>query len=106
MSAPDHIPVTDPFQLAYQEGRRLGLATAALALSVVAFLNLLGFEKSILAGVLAFLSLQGAAPAVRTLRRGRVALAIVVLHVVTIAGVLALFHDKLRELIHLLHKLG
>jgi len=106
MPESNNYPISDRVQLAYQEGRRLGLATAALALSAVAFVNLLGFEKSILAGVLAILSLEGAAPAARILRRGRAALAIAAVHVVTIVAVLVLFHDKLRDLIHLLQKLS
>ena len=43
---------------AYQSGRRVGLATAAVALGFVSFLNLLGMEKSILALVLAILAMH------------------------------------------------
>ncbi len=99
-------PPTDPTYAAYQRGRRMGLATGALALSVVAFVNLLGLEKSILAGVLALLALRGAAPAVDVIRRGRVALAIAVIHILTVAAVLIVFHDKLLQLLHLLQRLG
>ncbi len=84
----------------------MGLATGALALSVVAFVNLLGMEKSILAGVLALLALQGAAPAADLIRRGRIALAIAVVHILTVIFLLVVFHDKLLQLLHLLQKLG
>ena len=45
---------------ARRRGRSEGLATAALAVGAVAFLNLLGVEKGILAIVLAVLSLRNA----------------------------------------------
>lgn len=99
-------PETDPTYAAYQRGRRMGLATGALALSVVAFVNLLGLEKSILAGVLALLAVRGAAPAADVIRRGRVALVIAVIHILTIGFLLFAFHDKLLQLLHLLQKLG
>ena len=84
----------------------MGLATGALALSVVAFVNLLGMEKSILAIVLAWVALVGAGPAADVIRRGRVALAIAALHILTIAFVLIAFHEKLLQLLHLFEKLG
>jgi hypothetical protein len=103
MSQPTH---ADPVHVAYLEGRRLGLATAALAVSVVAFVNLLGVEKSVLAAVLAVLALQGAQPLGRVLSRGKTALIIAAVHALTIVAILFLFHDKLMQLLHLLHKLG
>jgi hypothetical protein len=103
MSQPNH---ADPVHVAYLEGRRLGLATAALAVSVVAFVNLLGVEKSVLAAVLAVLSLQGAQPLSRVLRRSRTALIIAAAHAVTILAILLLFHEKLMQLVQLLQKLG
>ena len=48
----------------YEDGRRAGLAVAAFALAITAFVNLLGLEKSLLAGVLAILALQGRMPGV------------------------------------------
>lgn len=91
---------------AHRDGYRLGLATAALALSVVAFVNMLGIEKSVLAAVLALLAMQGTRPIDQLLRRGKAALLISALYAVTIVTVLVLFHDKLSELIHLMQKLG
>ncbi len=99
-------PQADPTYAAYQRGRRMGLATGALTLSVVAFVNLFGFEKSIPACVLALLALKGAAPAIDVVRRGRIALAIAAIHILTIGVVLFAFHDKLLQLLHLLEKLG
>ncbi len=105
MPTPTNTP-SDPVHAAYDEGRRMGLATGALALSVVAFINLLGLEKSILAIVLATLALYGAGPAAAVLRRGRVALVIAAVHAATVLVVLAVFHDKLARLIELLQQLS
>jgi hypothetical protein len=96
--------------MSFREGHRFGLATAALALSVVSFLNMLGFEKSLLAMVLAVLAMRGAAPVSAAFRRGRTALVIAAVHFVTIAVLLVLFyvryHDKLPPLLQqLLQKL-
>lgn len=106
MSEPVNVHQMDPAYIAYQEGRRLGLATGALALSAVAFINMLGIEKSVLAVVLALLSLQGARPIERVLRRGRAALVLAGVHVISIITVFVLFHDKLTQLLHLLQKLS
>ncbi len=100
MSEPTHSSPHDPVHNAFQEGRRIGLATAALALGVVSFLNLLGLEKSILAIVLALLAMQGAEPVTAAFRRGRTALMVSAVHVLTIVVVLVLFHDKLLQLLH------
>ena len=96
----------NPIDSAFQSGRSVGFATAAVALSVVAFLNLLGLEKSLLAGVLALLALQGHGGSDLIRQRGRAALLIAIAHAVTVIAVLALFHDRLIALVHLLQKLG
>ena len=57
MSGPDG-QTADREGAALRTGRSEGMATAALALGAVAFLNLLGAEKGILAIVLAVLSLS------------------------------------------------
>jgi len=106
MSESSQSPPLTPAQTAYLEGRRAGLATAALALSVVAFLNLLGIEKSLLAVCLAILALRGMGPSEGAARYGRAALIIAIIHVVTFFAVIAAFHDKLIDLIHQLQKLG
>lgn len=90
---------------ALRQGRREGLAVAALALSLVAFLNLLGTEKSVLAIILAALALSGSRdPHIR--RRASIALALALVHLITIAVVLVLFRDRLGDLIRLLQTLG
>lgn len=98
--------VKGPVLAAYEEGRRTGLATAALALSIVAYINLLGVEKSLLAIVLAVLALRGTERARTALRRGRAALVIGVVHVVIFVAALAVFHRQLGQLMHLLQQLG
>jgi hypothetical protein len=99
-------PQRDPAQTAYEDGRRFGLATAALALGVVSFVNMLGIEKSILAIVLAILAMQGTEFRTAVLRRGRTALILASVHVVTSVVVLVIFRAKLMELVQLLHKLS
>jgi hypothetical protein len=101
-----HSPQRDPLEAAYHSGRRVGLATAALALSATSYINLLGAEKSILAIVLAALAMQGADAVPVAWSRGRTAIVIAAVHLVVIVAVLALFHDKLSELIHLLRRLS
>jgi len=96
---------TDPTK-AFQEGRRLGLATAALALSITGFVNLLGVEKAILAGVLALMALQGSATSRAIFFRSRTALMLAAIYLLTIAAVCIVFQDKLLQLLRLLQKLG
>jgi hypothetical protein len=106
MSTSSQVPPRDPVQTAYRDGRRIGLATGALALSVVSFVNMFGFEKSVLAIVLAILAMQGTEPLGIAIRRGRTALVLASAHVITIVVVLVMFRDKLVELLNLLHKLS
>jgi Na+-driven multidrug efflux pump len=86
-------------------GRTEGLATAALALSLVSFVNLLGVEKALLAIVLAALAL-GRAGVSRARSRSLVAISFSLAYLLTIAIVLVAFHDKLAHLLRLLHELG
>lgn len=86
-------------------GRREGLAVAALALGLVSFLNLLGAEKSVLAIVLATMALSRSST--KTVqRRSFIAIGLALLHMVTIAVVLVLFQEELGQFIHSLHKLS
>lgn len=96
----------DLVEAAYDDGRRVGLATAALALSITAFINLLGLEKSLLAIVLAVLALRGTQRARTALGRGRAALAIGIVHIVIFVTVLVAFHRQLAQLMHLLQQIG
>src|SRR5476649_1432791 len=90
---------------AYRQGWRAGLSLGALAIAVVAFINVLSVEKSILAIVLALIALGGAAPGpVRN--RGRLAIVIAVAHLILFAVVVVVFHDKLALLLSLFKKLG
>jgi len=91
---------------AHDAGRRLGLATAALALGVVSFINLLGVEKSILSIVLAVLAIRGMAPAGVVRFRTRFALVISSLQLVTTILALVLFRDEVGELLQLLYELN
>ena len=91
---------------AFREGKRAGLAIAAIAGSAVAFVSLLGIEKALLAIILAILASRGAAPKSHTRRLASVAIGLGLLYVVTFAVVMALFHDKLGELIRLLQQMG
>jgi hypothetical protein len=103
MSGPDG-PTADREGAALRRGRSEGMATAALALGAVAFLNLLGVEKGILAIVLAVLSLRNAPAGPR--RRARIAMALGVVQLATVVTALVLFHDELRQLVELLRTLG
>jgi len=90
---------------ARDQGRRQGLAIAALALSLIAFLNLLGAEKSILAIVLAIGAMSGSVSR-QVRRRSFAAIGLAILHLVTIGVVLMLFQDELGQLVELLQKLA
>jgi len=98
---------TDTIELlqAQAEGRRQGMALAALALGLVSFLNLLGTEKAILAILLAGLALSGSTSRI-VRRRSFIALGLAVLYILTILLVLGLFHDELGQLLQLLTKLS
>jgi hypothetical protein len=85
-------------------GRSDGLATAALALGALSFIQLLGAEKAILAIVLALLALRGPLQQGRGRAVAGIVLGTVYLGVTAVT--LVLFRDQLAELIHLLQSLG
>lgn len=95
---------------AYQRGRRGGLATAALALSVIAYVNLLGLEKSILAFVLAVLALMGMQKGKLPRSRAAIALVLATVHACTLVVVVLVYWDQLtalaRNVIQLYHSLS
>jgi NADH:ubiquinone oxidoreductase subunit K len=99
-------PAEDSVSAAYRQGRKAGLALAALALSIVAFISLLGLEKAILAGVLAIVSLSGSAPDSPARRFGVAAIVVACVYAVTFVILMVVFRDKLFELVHLLQQLG
>ena len=86
-------------------GRREGLAIAALALGLISFLNLFGAEKSILAIVLAVMAMSGSTTK-SVQRRSSIAIGLALLHILTIAVVLVLFQDELGQFIQSLNKLS
>lgn len=90
----------------FGEGKRVGLAIAALASGAVAFVSLLGLEKAILAIVLAVLAVRGAPPQSRSRRVAFLALGLAALYVLTFAVLMVLFHDRLGELVRLLQQLS
>jgi hypothetical protein len=91
---------------AHDAGRRLGLATAALALSVMSFLNLFGMEKPILAIVLVALAIRGITPSGAVRFRTRIAFGMCALHLATVSIMLILFHEELNEFLRLMFKLN
>lgn len=86
-------------------GRREGFAIAAIVLSFVSFINLLGAEKSILAITLAVLALSGSKEE-SARRRSFIAIGLSLLQILTILVVILIFRDQFGELIRLLHRLG
>lgn len=102
----DNTPTVQPEVMqARDDGRRQGLAIAALAMSLVSYLNLLGAEKSILAIVFAVCAMSGSASAL-VRRRSLAAIGLALLHLVTIGVVLVVFREELGQLVQLLHKLS
>lgn len=86
-------------------GRREGLALAALATAAVAFLNLLGVEKALLAVTLAALALQGVAVG-RVRDRAMTAIVLAAAYLVTVAVVAILYGNRLATLVSLLRDLA
>ena len=83
----------------YQDGFRAGIATAALAVSIIAYLSVLGLEKSLLAGVLGFLALRGGSAGRVVARRGRLALVFAAVHIVLLIVVVVFYHEEIyREM--------
>ncbi len=105
MSGPNSTIGNEGEASALSRGRGEGLALAALALSAVSFLNLLGAEKALLAIVLAILGLSSVRSN-SSRRQCWIAIALASTYVATIIMVLVLFHDKLGQLVHLLQTLG
>jgi hypothetical protein len=98
-------PLQTPADRHYQTGRRDGLALGALALALVAFVNVLSLEKALLAAGLAVLALK-AAPGAPANRKAQWALGIALFYIVSWAAFLVIFHDKLARLIQLMQQLG
>ena len=101
---------TETPEAAYQRGRRVGLAAAALALAVIAYVNLLGIEKSLLAVVLAAVALKGVSLSRIVQTRTRIALALAALHAIAVVVIVVMYGDKLalltRQMIELYRSLN
>jgi hypothetical protein len=91
---------------AFDAGRRAGLATAALALSVVAYVSLLGAEKALLAIALGVIARRGSRPGSAGRKLATIAMGIAAVFLVSIVFVLIMFWDHLVELVNHLKQLS
>ena len=90
----------------FEDGRRAGLATAALALSLVSFLSLLGAEKALLAIALGIMARRGSQPGSGGRRLATVAIGIATVFLVSIAFVLIVFWKELVDIVNHLRQLS
>ncbi len=91
----------DSRESAFVLGQRYNLATLALVVALLSFLNLAGMEKAILAVVIGLKALRPApAPALEQ-RRGwaRFAIGLGVAHVVLVVSIILFNLDRLSQLI-------
>jgi hypothetical protein len=91
---------------AFDAGRRTGFGVSALALSLVAFLSMLGAEKAVLAIVLGALAMRGTKRGAVARRLGIAAIGMAAVFLATLAVVLVVFWDQLVELIRILERLS
>jgi uncharacterized membrane protein len=91
---------------AYNIGRRVGFGISALALSIVAYLSLLGLEKAVLAIVLGALALRGMKQGTLARRLGFISIILSAIFIITFLVVMFLFWDKVIELMTILRKLS
>ena len=91
---------------AFDAGRRAGLATAALALSVVAYISLLGAEKALLAIALAVIARRGSQPGSAGRKLANIAMGVGAVFLTSIVFVLIMFWDHLVGLINHLKQLS
>ena len=98
----------DSRESAFVLGQRYNLATLALVVALLSFLNLAGLEKAILAIVIGLQALKPApAPALEQ-RRGwaRVAIGLAITHVVLVVTVILFNLDRLSRLIDALRAMS
>ena len=93
---------------AFVLGQRYTLATLALGLAVLSFLNLAGAEKAIFAIVLGLRALKPAPPPALEQRRGwaRLAIGLGTAHVVLVITVILLNLDRLAQLVDALRAMS
>jgi hypothetical protein len=96
----------DQFAQAFDAGRRAGLATAAMMLSLVCFFNLLGAEKALLAIALGVLARRGSRPGSAGRRLATVAIGVASVFLITMGFVLIVFWDDLVGLVMYLRRLS
>jgi len=98
----------DSRESAFVLGQRYNLATLALVVALLSFLNLAGLEKAILAIVIGLQALRPApAPALEQRRSwARVAIGLAIAHVVLVVSVILFNLDRLSRLIDALRALS
>jgi hypothetical protein len=89
-------------------GQRYTLATMALALALLSFLNLAGLEKAVLAVVIGVRALRATPAPPLEQRRGwaRLAIGLGTAHVVLVATVILLNLDRIPKLLEALRALS
>jgi hypothetical protein len=98
----------EPRESAFVLGQRYTLATLALALSLLSFLNLAGMEKAIVAIVLGLRALRPTPePALRQRRTwARLAIGLGTAHVVLVVTIVLLNLDRLGKLLNALRAMS
>jgi hypothetical protein len=93
---------------AFVLGQRYTLATMALVLAILSFLNLAGMEKAIVAMVFAFMALKGSPPPALTERRGwaRFAVGLAATHIVLVTTIILLNLDRLAKVYEVLQAMS
>jgi hypothetical protein len=97
-----------PTESAFVLGQRYTLATLALAVGLLSFLNVAGLEKAVLAVVLGLRALRPTPEPPLERRRGwaRVGIGLGVAHVVLLVTVILLNLDRLSRLVEALRALS
>jgi hypothetical protein len=93
---------------AFVLGQRYTLATMALVLALLSFLNLAGMEKAIAAMIVAYVALKGSPPPALEQRRGwaRFAVGLAVAHIVLVSAVILLNLDRLAKVYEVLRAMS
>ena len=93
---------------AFVLGQRYTLATMALVLALLSFLNLAGMEKAIAAMFVAFIALKGSPPPALEQRRSwaRFAVGLALAHIVVVVTVILLNLHRLAKVYELLRAMS
>jgi hypothetical protein len=103
---PEPLVAEDQLAQAFEDGRRAGLATAAMALSLVSFLSLLGAEKALLAIALAIIARRGSQPGSAGRRLATMAIGVATVFLVSIAFILIVFWKELGDFVNYFRQLS